>query len=86
MQKNPTLSTTDLETNVSINTEEAEVPLDAKVKSKKLKTDSKEYKDLMKILDIEEGICVVYCPHTTCGITVNENCDPAVYTHTHKGN
>ena len=31
-----------------------------------------------KDLDIDEGICVVYCPHTTCGITVNENCDPAV--------
>ncbi len=29
-------------------------------------------------LDIQEGICVVYTPHTTCGITVNENCDPAV--------
>lgn len=29
-------------------------------------------------LDIEEGIVVVYCPHTTCGISVNENTDPAV--------
>jgi len=24
------------------------------------------------------GICVVYCPHTTAGITVNENADPDV--------
>lgn len=24
------------------------------------------------------GLCVVYCPHTTAGITVNENADPDV--------
>jgi secondary thiamine-phosphate synthase enzyme len=27
---------------------------------------------------IKEGICVVYCPHTTAGITINENADPDV--------
>lgn len=27
---------------------------------------------------IIEGIAVVYCPHTTAGITVNENADPDV--------
>lgn len=27
---------------------------------------------------ISHGICVVYCPHTTAGITVNENADPDV--------
>jgi secondary thiamine-phosphate synthase enzyme len=26
----------------------------------------------------ETGIAVVYCPHTTAGITVNENADPDV--------
>lgn len=26
----------------------------------------------------EEGICVVYCPHTTAAITINENADPDV--------
>jgi secondary thiamine-phosphate synthase enzyme len=25
-----------------------------------------------------DGICVVYCPHTTAGITINENADPDV--------
>lgn len=25
-----------------------------------------------------EGVCVVYCPHTTAGITINENADPDV--------
>ena len=27
---------------------------------------------------IESGIVVVYCPHTTAGITINENADPDV--------
>ena len=26
----------------------------------------------------KEGICVVYCPHTTAAITINENADPSV--------
>lgn len=25
---------------------------------------------------IEEGTCVVFCPHTTAGVTINENTDP----------
>lgn len=29
---------------------------------------------------LTEGICVVYCPHTTAGITINENADPDVVT------
>ena len=24
---------------------------------------------------VQEGICIVYCPHTTAGITINENAD-----------
>ena len=27
---------------------------------------------------VDEGICLVYTPHTTCAITVNEGYDPAV--------
>jgi secondary thiamine-phosphate synthase enzyme len=27
---------------------------------------------------IQEGLCVVYCPHTTAAVTVNENADPDV--------
>ena len=27
---------------------------------------------------VKSGICVVYCPHTTAGITINENADPDV--------
>ena len=28
---------------------------------------------------VSDGICVVYVPHTTAGITINEGADPAVY-------
>jgi secondary thiamine-phosphate synthase enzyme len=28
--------------------------------------------------DVADGICVVYVPHTTAGITINEGADPAV--------
>lgn len=28
--------------------------------------------------DVTNGIAVVYCPHTTAGITINENADPDV--------
>jgi secondary thiamine-phosphate synthase enzyme len=27
---------------------------------------------------ISDGLCVVFCPHTTAGLTINENADPAV--------
>ncbi|WP_088186085.1 secondary thiamine-phosphate synthase enzyme YjbQ [Desulfosporosinus sp. FKA] len=28
--------------------------------------------------NIQDGLAVVYCPHTTAGITINENADPDV--------
>jgi secondary thiamine-phosphate synthase enzyme len=27
---------------------------------------------------VSEGLCVVYVPHTTAGLTINENADPSV--------
>ena len=27
---------------------------------------------------MKNGVCMLYSPHTTAGLTVNENCDPAV--------
>jgi secondary thiamine-phosphate synthase enzyme len=38
----------------------------------------------MKIRDavnksgIQNGVCMIYCPHTTAGITINEHADPDV--------
>ena len=53
----------------------------------KLKTPREDFIDItnqvIQIIeesDIKNGHCVVYCPHTTAGITVNENADPDVVT------
>jgi secondary thiamine-phosphate synthase enzyme len=27
---------------------------------------------------VDNGVCFVFCPHTTAGLTINENADPAV--------
>ena len=35
---------------------------------------------VVEISDVAEGICTVFCPHTTAGITINENADPGVKT------
>lgn len=32
----------------------------------------------VKEADIKEGIGIVYCPHTTAAVTINENADPDV--------
>ncbi len=37
-----------------------------------------QIRDDIKKSGIKEGIAVVYCPHTTAGITINENADPDV--------
>lgn len=37
-----------------------------------------EVEKLVKDSRIKEGICCVFVPHTTCGLTINENADPAV--------
>ncbi|MCD6155670.1 MAG: YjbQ family protein [Candidatus Atribacteria bacterium] len=34
--------------------------------------------EAVRSMQLEEGFCVVYAPHTTCGITINENADPDV--------
>ncbi|TFJ92708.1 secondary thiamine-phosphate synthase enzyme YjbQ [Lentibacillus salicampi] len=35
--------------------------------------------------DVQDGIMVVYCPHTTGAITINENADPDVKTDMKRG-
>lgn len=37
-----------------------------------------EINSMLKKLDIVRGICYLFVPHTTSGITINENADPAV--------
>lgn len=37
-----------------------------------------QVKDALKKSGIQNGVVTVYCPHTTAGITINENADPDV--------
>jgi secondary thiamine-phosphate synthase enzyme len=50
-----------------------------------LQTDAEGFTDITATAEqtlrqsgIRDGLCVVYCPHTTAGITINENADPDV--------
>ncbi len=37
-----------------------------------------EVRSAIRAEGIEDGLCVVYCPHTTAAITIQENADPDV--------
>ncbi|HUX12350.1 MAG TPA: secondary thiamine-phosphate synthase enzyme YjbQ [Spirochaetia bacterium] len=39
---------------------------------------TRSVREAVKNSGIRQGICVVYVPHTTAGVTVNEHADPAV--------
>lgn len=41
---------------------------------------TQEVQSIVQKENIEHGIVIVYCPHTTAGITINENADPDVVT------
>lgn len=50
-----------------------------------IKTDKKAFynitdyvRDAVEKSGVKNGICVVFCPHTTAGITINENADDDV--------
>jgi len=34
--------------------------------------------EAVKNASVEKGVCLVFCPHTTAAITINESADPAV--------
>lgn len=35
-------------------------------------------KEAVKVSGVDKGVCLVYCPHTTAAITINESADPSV--------
>jgi len=37
-----------------------------------------QVREALRKSNVQDGIAVVYCPHTTAGITINENADPDV--------
>ena len=41
---------------------------------------TRRIQDLVQASQVRDGLCVVYSPHTTAAITINENADPDVVT------
>lgn len=39
---------------------------------------SPQVRNVIEETGIQNGICTVYCPHTTAAVTINENADPSV--------
>lgn len=37
-----------------------------------------EIQNMVSKSKIKDGICFIFCPHTTAGLTINENADPSV--------
>ena len=37
-----------------------------------------QVKEAVRQSGVQSGSCIVYCPHTTAGLTINENADPDV--------
>jgi secondary thiamine-phosphate synthase enzyme len=37
-----------------------------------------QVREVIQKCGLKDGLCVVYCPHTTAAITINENADPDV--------
>ncbi|MBF0558620.1 MAG: YjbQ family protein [Nitrospirae bacterium] len=53
--------------------------LNVKSKSKTEFIDiTEEIRSLVKEAGVKQGICHVYVPHTTAGVTINEGADPSV--------
>lgn len=39
---------------------------------------TRNVEDAVKKSKVKSGLCIVFCPHTTAGLTINENADPSV--------
>jgi secondary thiamine-phosphate synthase enzyme len=39
---------------------------------------TRSVQEAVKKIGIEDGICFIFIPHTTAGVTINENADPSV--------
>ena len=37
-----------------------------------------QVEDIVRQSGIQEGLCLIWVPHTTAGVTINENADPSV--------
>lgn len=51
---------------------------DLRTEKEALVSITRQVEEALQMSGAQDGICVVYCPHTTAGITINENADPDV--------
>lgn len=49
-----------------------------KTSASELRNITAEVSEAVTKSGVKDGICVVFCPHTTAAITINENADPNV--------
>lgn len=49
-----------------------------RTKSEEMQNITSYVKDTLRESGVSSGLCIIYCPHTTAGITINENADPDV--------
>jgi len=54
-----------------------EIPVKSKKRAELIEVTA-EVQQAVSKSGVKEGICVVYCPHTTAAVTINENADPSV--------
>lgn len=47
-------------------------------KREELQPITRQVADAVENAGVQQGVCVVYCPHTTAAVTINENADPDV--------
>jgi secondary thiamine-phosphate synthase enzyme len=39
---------------------------------------TRSVQEVVRKIGVEDGICIVFIPHTTAAVTINENADPSV--------
>ncbi len=55
----------------------AEIPVRTRQREEFINITS-EIQRVVRESGVQEGVCVIYVPHTTAGITINEGADPSV--------
>ncbi len=53
------------------------IPITTKKRSEFIDITS-QIEEVVGASKIERGVCIVFCPHTTAGLVINENADPSV--------
>ncbi len=55
--------------------EQIEIATSRQVQMKEV---TQQLQEIVERQKFQQGVCIVYCPHTTAGLAINENADPDV--------